>query len=79
MRGLIVFKEISKLFSVDIYLATKNLNTEILRFLKKNKITFILIKKIDTSLIDKTNPVKPIKVLKKYKKIVIKTEIAKNL
>ena len=35
MRGLIVFKEISKLLSVDIYLATKNLNTEILRFLKK--------------------------------------------
>ena len=53
MRGLIVFKEISKLFSVDIYLATKNLNTEILRFLKKNKISFILIKKIDTFLIDK--------------------------
>lgn len=53
MRGLIVFKEISKLFSVDIYLATKNLNTEILRFLKKKKITFTLIEKIDTTLIDK--------------------------
>ena len=53
MRGLIVFKEISKLFSVDIYLATKNLNIDILRLLKKNKIKFILIKKIDTTLIDR--------------------------
>ena len=37
IRGLIVFKEISKLFLVDIYLATKNLDTEILRFFKKKK------------------------------------------
>ena len=53
IRGLIVFKEISKLFLVDIYLATKNLDTEILRFFKKKKIAFNLIEKIDTTLIYK--------------------------
>ena len=53
MRGLIVFKEISKLFSVDIYLATKNLNTEILRFLKKIKLRLFLLKKLTPPLLIK--------------------------
>jgi methionyl-tRNA formyltransferase len=52
-RGLLVYKKISKLFSVDIFIAKKNLNKEILIFLKKKKINFTLLKRIDTSLVKK--------------------------
>jgi len=49
-RGLLVYKKISKLFLVDIFIAKKNLNTKILMFLKKKKINFTLVRKINTSL-----------------------------
>jgi methionyl-tRNA formyltransferase len=52
-RGLLVYKKISKLFSVDIFIAKKNLNKKILIFLKKKKINFTLLKRIDTSLVKK--------------------------
>lgn len=50
IRGLLVYKKISELFSVDIFIAEKNLNTNVLTFLKKKKINFTLVKRIDTSL-----------------------------
>jgi methionyl-tRNA formyltransferase len=49
-RGLLVYKKISKLFFVDIFITEKNLNTKVLTSLKKKKINFTLMKKIDTSL-----------------------------
>ena len=52
-RGLIVYKKISNLFRVDIFIAKKNLNTEILIFLKRKKIKYTLIKKIDANLVKK--------------------------
>ena len=50
IRGLLVYKKISELFSVDIFIAEKNLNTKVLTFLKKKKINFTLVKRIDTDL-----------------------------
>lgn len=52
-RGLHVYKLISKLFLVDIFIAKKNLKTEIPKFLKKNKLKFKLIKVIDSNLVKK--------------------------
>lgn len=52
-RGLLVYKKISKLFSVDVFIAKKNLNIEILQYLKKKKINYILIKIINHRLIKK--------------------------
>ena len=52
-RGLFVYKKISNLFKVDIFIAKKNLNTEILIFLKRKKIKYTLIKKIDANLVKK--------------------------
>lgn len=49
-RGLLIYNKISKLFSVDIFIAKKNLNTKVLIFLKKKKINFTLVKRIDTGL-----------------------------
>ena len=50
IRGLLVYKKISELFSVDIFIAEKNLNTKVLTSLKKKKINFTLVKKIDIGL-----------------------------
>lgn len=52
-RGLIVYKKISNLFRIDIFIAKKNLNSEILIFLKRKKIKYTLIKKIDANLVKK--------------------------
>jgi methionyl-tRNA formyltransferase len=52
-RGLLVYKKISKLFSVDVFIAKKNLNIEILQFLKKKEINYTLIKIINHKLVKK--------------------------
>lgn len=52
-RGLVVFTKVSKKFPTDIYLALKNLNPEILKYLKDKKIKYTLIKKINLQLIKK--------------------------
>lgn len=52
-RGQIVLAKISRKFSIDVYLARKNLNPKIIKYLKDKKIKYTLIRNINTRLIKK--------------------------
>ena len=46
-RGLEVYKKISKFYKTDIFLTKKNLNLKIKKILKKKKIKFKFLNKIN--------------------------------
>jgi len=52
-RGISVFKSLSKNYSIDIFLSKKNLKNKVKNFLKKRKIKFKVINKINLELIKK--------------------------
>ena len=52
-RGVSVYKNLRKNYSLDIFLSKKNLKKKVQNFLKKRKIKFKVIKKVDLQLIKK--------------------------
>ncbi len=52
-RGISVYKSLSRNYSIDIFLSKKNLKNKVKNFLKKRKIKFKVITKINLELIKK--------------------------